>query len=216
MDCRTVQQNLDEYREGLLSAADHEEMSKHLGGCPECRASMASLQVLVDSLGRLPVEPATPGFAEQALRRARDMHRSNPVRLPAVMKHKVSVWFATGFGGALAATLLLWSVAFLPKPMPSEVPAVQFSLNQTRAIHLAFNSPEEFRGLTLTVEVPANFEIANRHGERSLSWHTNLRKGANMLTLPVVAVSAGKGDLVARLKGDQKEKTFRVPLAAGT
>ncbi len=214
MDCQRVQSNLDEYRDGLLPEAEQREFRSHLAECRECQGKLARLQGFVDSLQRLPLVPPRAGFAEQALRRAREIHQSNPVRLPAVAKHRISLWLATGVGGALAATVLLWVVAFLPKPVPSGVPAVEFGLNQMQPVQLAFDAPEDFRGLTLTVVVPANFKIANHPGRRSLSWRTDLHKGANVLTLPIVALRSGDGDLVARLSGDHKVKTFRVPLKA--
>jgi len=213
VDCQTIQRNLDEYRDGLLGEAEQREFRAHFAQCAQCRGRLARLQGFIDSLQRMPVTPPRPGFLEQALREAREVHQSNPVRLPAVMRHRVSVWLASGVGGALAASVLVWVIAALPKPVPSGVPAVEFGLNQTRSIQLAFDTPEAFHSVTLTVMVPANFQIAKHPGQHQLSWRTDLRKGANVLTLPVVALQTGNGELVARLSNDKQTKTFRVPLS---
>jgi hypothetical protein len=213
VDCRIIQQNLDEYRDGLLGKTEQQEFRAHLAQCADCRGRLARLQGFIDSMQRMPVTPPHPGFLEQALREAQELHQSNPVRLPAVMKHRVSMWLATGVGGALAASVLVWVIAALPKPVPSGVPAVEFGLNQTRSIQLAFDTPEAFHGVTLTVVVPANFQIAKHPGQHQLSWRTDLHKGANVLTLPVVAVQTGNGELVARLSNSKQSKSFRVPLS---
>jgi hypothetical protein len=56
-------------------------------------------------------------------------------------------------------------------------------------------------------------------GQRELSWSTSLDRGANQLTLPVVAYGPGGGQLMVEVLSGSRRKTFlvdvRTSVAAG-
>jgi hypothetical protein len=45
-----------------------------------------------------------------------------------------------------------------------------------------------------------------------LAWKANLSKGQNILSLPLIAVDQGTGELIARLDYGETSKVFRVSL----
>jgi len=116
----------------------------------------------------------------------------------------------------MAAGLALWAVFTLIGPVQpaSELPMFNMAVLETRSVTLAINVPEDMDGVTLTVDLPENFEISGYRGKKQLAWQTRLKKGRNVLTLPVVATKQGQGQLVARVARNQKSKLLRVNLQA--
>ena len=55
-------------------------------------------------------------------------------------------------------------------------------------------------------------ELEGYPGRKQLSWQTSLKKGPNVLALPIRAIEHGEGELMARLNYGEKTKTFRVLL----
>lgn len=219
MNCNQIQQNLDEYVDGTLDNNQLADIDLHIRSCHDCCEALEQLRVLRDALRQMPVEPARSGFAQAALMQARQVNaiQSTPHPRPAVKREPFyRHWFAAGFGGAFAAGLALWAVFTLIGPIQpaSEMPMFSIAVQQTRNVSLAINVPEEMDGVTLSVELPENFEIAGHRGKQQLAWQTRLKQGRNVLTLPVVALTQGQGQLVAKVVRNQKSKMLRVNLNA--
>jgi hypothetical protein len=75
-----------------------------------------------------------------------------------------------------------------------------------------FNSAKPLKGATLSLALPANVELVGYGDQRELSWQTDLREGANLLELPLIARGATKGELVAHLSHGGSGKTFRLKI----
>ena len=219
MNCRDRQNSFDEYLDGLLDNQQQADLKAHVESCSNCKAQLQQQLVLSEALRQMPVEPARSGFAQAALQRARQAHvvQNTPHPHPVAKREPFfKHWFAAGFGGAFAAGLALWAVFTVIGPFQpaSDVPMFSIAVQQTRSVSLAINVPEDMDGVTLTVELPKNFEISGYRGKQQLAWQTRLKKGRNVLTLPVVALEQGQGQLVARVARHQKSKLLRVNLQA--
>ena len=219
MNCRDRQELIAEYLNGELATAQNTEMTAHVNSCGQCKAALEQQKALRNALRQMPVEPARSGFAQAALQHARLAHATEKTPHPQpVTKHQPIFrhWFAAGFGGAMAAGMALWAVFSLIGPFQpaSELPMFTVSVQQTRNVSVAINVPEDMDGVTLTVALPENFELSGHHGKRQIAWQTRLKKGRNVLTLPVLATAQGQGQLVARVARDQQSKLLRVNLKA--
>jgi hypothetical protein len=219
MDCKDRQNHFDEYLEGTLGEVQSAGLAAHIGSCGDCMASLHQLQVLRGALRQMPVEPARSGFTQAALQRARQahvVHHSPRHRPDAKRQPFFGHWFAAGFGGVFAAGLVLWAVFTMIGPVQtaSDVPMFNIAVQQTRNVSLAINVPEDMEGVVLSVDLPENFEISGYRGKQQLAWQTRLKKGRNVLTLPVIALKQGQGQLVARVARNQKSKLLRVNLQA--
>jgi hypothetical protein len=101
-------------------------------------------------------------------------------------------------------------IAQRPAEMP--VPVVSLALEQPETVRLAFNAARPLTGVTLSLTLPENVELVGYAGRRELTWQTDLRQGANLLELPLVAHGPARGELVAHLVHGESSKTFRVKI----
>ncbi|MFV1997144.1 MAG: anti-sigma factor [Acidiferrobacterales bacterium] len=217
MNCNHTQKNLDEYLDDTLNAEQSGAIELHVNSCGDCSAALEQLRAMRATLRHMPVEPARPGFAADALRVAREAHlaKSNgAVQDNSKPMQGFRHWFTAGFGGALAAGVALWAVFSLLFPVQpiADLPTFNIALNQTRNVSLAINVPDEIDGVTLSVDLPQNFALVGHPGKRTLAWKTRLKKGRNVLTLPVMALEPGEGQLVARVMRDNKSRVLRINL----
>lgn len=153
-----------------------------------------------------PAPAPEDGFFEQALVRA--THEG--------ARRQRNRWLATGFGGAIAATLAVWLVGgmLLGNPGPDDggpaIPDVSIALEQPKTINLVFASATALDSATLTVNLPDGIELSGFPGQRVITWETSLKEGRNLLPLTLVAVTGTGGELLARLEHDNRDRTFRL------
>jgi hypothetical protein len=212
MKCQTTKLMLDEYLDGTLFAKTRDELLHHLDSCQACQRDLAELELLRDELRDMPVLPARENFASEAIAAAVGGNAADTNRRPGFMH-----WFGAGFAGALVAGLMLWGLVAVYPPVQPQSPKASFNiaLYQPKKISLAFNAPANINNVMVSIELPQQFEVVGHAGRRVLSWKTNLKKGRNILTLPVIAKGEGKGVMVARLSRNKETKTVQVLLTTG-
>ena len=89
---------------------------------------------------------------------------------------------------------------------------INVAMNDSRTVRLLFEAPGDIDQVTLSIGLPNNVELAGYPGRNELTWQTSLKKGQNVLALPIMAVETGKGELIARLSYGDKLKTYRLVL----
>ena len=161
---------------------------------------------LLDLLKDYPMPQATDAFYDEALlRAAREGTRRQRNR-----------WVMTGFGGAVAAGIVVLLVSGLffntpDTPAPAaEIPGITMALAQPRTVNLVFSSAEALDGARLTVMLPDGIELDGFPGRREISWETSLAQGKNLLPLKLIALSPTGGEVLARLEHDNRNRTFRL------
>lgn len=159
-----------------------------------------------------------------------------------VGRHQQRRGFMLGFGSAAAAALALWVVvgAFPEAVSPVQVvaeeavatnaaavipastastkaaprPELSIALNKQQDIRLAFYSGQSLEGARITIRLPENVALVGYPGRRELSWTTSLKKGDNLLRLPVIATQIAHGELVADIEYQDQVKTLTLGLEA--
>jgi hypothetical protein len=120
----------------------------------------------------------------------------------------------TGAGGAIAAGLVLWMLGgmFLKAPEIAgpAMPSIVMTLEEPRTINLVFSSATALANATMTVILPQGVEVMGFAGQREITWMTSLTKGKNILPLTLIATSPKGGELMATLRHDGDDRTFRV------
>ena len=198
MNCSAHVHNLDDYLDGSLPLPERRDLEQHLSECTPCRTELARARAMREAMRTQPIEPPTPGFAAQALRRAAGGKET----------HGPRALLGAALGGALAATLALW--LFGTAPHRASSPSVTLTVAQEHTVNLVFKTSQALAGTTFNLELPAGLELAGHPGERALTWHDNLHAGANLLALPLVAHQPVSGELVARIRHGTETRTFRV------
>jgi len=163
-------------------------------------------QEILALLQDYPMPEAAAGYFDQALVRATH----------AGSRRQRNRWLMTGFGGAVAAGLVLWMVGgfFLTAPdLPvaePTIPGITMTLQEPRTINLVFSSAEPLDAATLTVQLPPGIEMSGFPGQREVTWETSLNAGNNLLPLKLIATSPVRGEVFATLKHDDRGRTFRL------
>ena len=123
----------------------------------------------------------------------------------------------TGFGGAVAAATALWIVSsvFLTTPDITEpsIPSVTMTLEQPRTLNLVFASAVALENATMTVLLPEGVEVEGFAGQREITWMTSLDEGRNILPLTLIATSPVGGEILATLRHEDDDKTFRLQVS---
>jgi hypothetical protein len=139
---------------------------------------------------------------------------------PQVPLWRRPMWFG---GGLAAAAVLLLAVGFTlgthiaghepfgPQVMLAAQP-VQLGPTVQR-VGLMFRASDSLQDASISVWLPDDVQIAGRPKVRHLSWRTDLKPGANLLELPLLATGTHSGMLVVRLSQGSLVRTLEVPIA---
>lgn len=220
MNCTQTQNLIDEYLNGSLHGAELKAVAQHLLNCAACHRRVESHEALRRALVEMPVEPASAGFAARVMGQAAHAAHgtaggvSKNAGVIAALRRGMSHWFVAGFGGALTAGFALWTLMALWMPVTPGLPEVTLAVNQTQKVRLAFNAPVALEGVRLIIELPENVSLIDKPGRRTVRYKVRLRKGRNVLVLPVVASTSGESHLVATIIRNDNRKVFRIRVNA--
>lgn len=197
-------EHISEYLDEMLPQLQKQAFEQHLSECKTCSSRVNDMRKILTGLNRMPVAGPSAGFEGRVFKEVRRQHQQQSSNL-----------FLAGFITATAASMALWFLSTLIMVQQQSLPTSDtftVAMNNTQSIRLLFDAPENIDQVTLSIDIPDNFELSGHSGRSQLSWNTSLIKGQNVLTLPVIAVIEGQGELVARLSYGDKEKTFRITL----
>jgi hypothetical protein len=167
---------------------------------------------LIKALREMPVPEPRPGFVDRVLAGS-----TRGERLPSAergaWKHVATrweTWFGAAVGGAVAAALTL----FLFRPIAHQATdeGITLALHEARDIDVLIESDRELRDATIRVAVTGGVALDGLDNERIVDWRTDLDRGANLLSLPVIARQPGTAQLVAVIEHGGKTRTTMINL----
>ena len=209
MNCERFQTRIDDYIDASLEDAERAALDAHVDGCDTCRRSLHEAQRLRDGLRALAARdiPARDGrfFAQALAKAAADGSRR--------VRHR---YWARGFASAVAAGFAIFAITLMFL-QPSQdtgpavgIPTVSMTLEDVRTVNLVFASAETLDDATLTVTLPDGVELVGFEGQREITWMTSLSRGRNVLPLKLIATSPIGGEVLATLRHDDDDRTFRL------
>jgi hypothetical protein len=224
MNCTEFNNYLTDGTDRELDAPEQAAFDAHRASCAACQAVYASELEILAGLRAMPIVEPPAGFADRVLANA---YKSAITQDTSRQKNHHRQGFMLGFGSAAAAALAMWVVVGMsPDELPvatnapeqavarveAASPVLDIALNTERTIKLAFASGESLQGAKITIRLPENVALVGYPGRRELSWQTNLKKGDNLLSLPVLATQVASGELVADIEYQGRVKTLRLNL----
>ena len=171
-------------------------------------------QTLRQALRRMPTPEPRAGFVERALARAAAQQRAAQASLPARLRRFVSRW-ETWAGAALGAAVAAAVTLILLRPVDSTVspqPQLALTLNETRNIDVLIDSERELKDATIRIAATGSIALDGFDDEQHIDWQADLERGSNLLSLPVVARTAGKGQLVAVIEHEGRTQRVAIEL----
>lgn len=212
MNCEDIESRIDNYIDDYIDAnlgeAARVALESHVDGCAACSRKLHQATRLRDGLRALAardIPVRDERYFSQALAKAA-ADGSRRVRYR---------YWVRGFASAVAAGVAIFAVAlmFLQPPQQTDgagIPTVSMTLEDVRTVNLVFASAEMLDEATLTVTLPDGVEIVGFEGQREITWMTSLSVGRNVLPLKLVATSPVGGELLATLRHENDDRTFRL------
>jgi anti-sigma factor RsiW len=207
MNCSRTSTQTDDYLDGELAEGQARLLEQHIAACASCRNlvdEQRALKARLQDYGKFTAAKADPAFFDRALLRA----------VQSGAKRQRRRWIMTGFGGAMAAVLAVlvvggtfFNAAEIAAP---SVPAVTMALEEPRTVNLVFSSAVALANASMTVTLPDGIEIDGFAGQREITWMTSLKAGKNILPLTLIATSPRGGELLATLRHENDDRSFRV------
>ena len=210
MHCNEINKQLDDYLDGELDSAAQRLFDAHIESCGACHDIVERAKLVQSMLGqfaRATAPKPIDGFYAQALGAAQQPTQAS----------RRGLRMMTGFGGAIAAAVMMWIVAGVVLEGPGvgtpHLPEVTMALETPQTFNLVFSSAAALDGATMTVTLPAGIELDGFTGQREITWMTSLREGRNMLPLRLVATTPTGGELLATLRHGDDDKMFRLQVS---
>jgi len=210
MTCTQLTEKLDNYVDGLMDRAESATLGAHIENCNDCHQVLARAQGLRASLkayGKSSMPRPDATFFDRALARAAQTG----------IRRQRNRWIMTGAGGTIAAGLVLWMLGgmFLKTPeiVAPAMPSIVMTLEEPRTLNLVFSSATTLANATMTVVLPQGVEVVGFAGQREITWITSLAEGKNILPLTLIATSPEGGELMATLRHEGDDRTFRVQVS---
>ncbi len=201
MKCEDV---IEELRSPATLVRD--EVSRHIVQCETCRAAEQAVAALANERA-LRVPRLADGAFERALQRATQL----PPRV--VTTSRRGFWVGTAVGGVFAASLAVAITLWWLQPgtdVAATNPQVRLALHEVRAINVSLDSPEALQGAEIRIVLTGAIGLDGFADERELRWMTDLDRGVNQLTLPVVALGPNGGQVMVEVQYGDKRRAFVV------
>ena len=209
-------QHLDEYLEAGLAADERRAVERHLQDCAACRSELNALKSLRAELAGLPVPSVPAGTFERMLENAaRHAAAAAPqarrfAPSPPILAAAAAVLLAVGI--TLGLHLADRQAALAPQ-VTLTAQTLQIGPTEER-VGLMFRSATMLHDATIAVWLPDDVHISGRPNVNYLSWHTDLKAGANLLELPLYATGNHGGMIVVRLTQSSFVKTLEIPIVS--
>jgi hypothetical protein len=191
--------------EGDLRAA-----MDHAAHCGDCHAALRAL----DAMRFLRDEP-TPIVDESSIERAIDRALT---KSPAE-RYRRGFWSGLASGAAIAATVAaaaigIWLLGDGTEAPAVALPEVRVALNRRSDVTVTLESPERLANAEVRIELRGAVALDGYAGQRELRWSTDLDRGINQLTLPVIAIDAAGGQVLVEVTHAEKRRTFVLDVRA--
>ena len=208
MNCRLIESRLDDYLDATLPEREQSELEQHIAKCSACAQTAERAFALKAVLAELPVEGPQADFFERALTNAAS---ARGIDASGSMVRRYFLGAIAAGIAALVAVLML-NPATDPVSSSAGIAQVALAVEESRTINLVFASNEALDDVSLIVELPAGVELAMYPGQSRIQWSTRLQQGKNVLPLQLVALGGSGGELVATLRGSDREKVFKIDI----
>ena len=173
-----------------------------------------AFHTLRQALRRMPTPEPRVGFIERALARAAAQEPTTQALLPARLSRFLSRW-ETWAGAALGAAAAAAMTLILLRPVDSTQgpqPQLAMSLHESRNVDVLIDSERELKGATIRIAASGSIALDGFDDEQHIDWQADLERGSNLLSLPVIARTTGKGQLVAVIEHDGRTRRVAVEL----
>lgn len=213
-----IDASIDDYLDGALDARARHRVEAHCAACAACAHQLSKAVYQKKMLAAMPAptpsRPLSDFIHEAVLSAEKHEQRAGASRGKASIFPILSGLWAQGshWRPALAMALMLALVALfvrLPANDGGDIRQIAIG-SEVKNVRLAIDSKQALKGVRLRIELSDNLALNGFGSRRTLEWTTSLKKGANVISLPIVGLAAGEGSIVTRIQLGDREKRIEI------
>lgn len=217
MNCKQAQLIIDDYVDDYLTDFHRNAVESHFEECNRCRCRFNERRNLVAELGNLPklAGPSTD-FRHRVLQ-ARQQQ--------ITMSKRRKQWLQVGTLTSMAASFLIGiavSIYVYIGDRSFEETTGDIVTNEVevipeithKVITVLFNSKASLGNVKFSVTPPESVDIEGFVGERTVVWNGKLKKGENILKIPLIVNRGSSSSLLVCIEHNREKRKFFVSLDA--
>jgi hypothetical protein len=205
VNCQDFRTTLDAYTADALNGPVRAAAEAHVAVCLACKADLVRTQALVQLLRSVQVPEPPAGLGARLARVA--AQRTHQQR------HRRVTWLAA------TATLVVGVAIGVVMRTGSQTGAefgdeVTLTAGVVNTVALTVKAERPMEDVRFALAIPEGFELAGHEGKQQVAWSGELKPGVNRVKLRLRGREGSTGVLVATVKHEGQQKTFKVMLHA--
>lgn len=159
-----------------------------------------------DALRQLPTIEPRPDFVDRAFRKA-----TSPASATSSWRSLVSrpeTWVGVAAGAVLTLAISLYGGFAQRENLARET--IDLAMNEIRHIEVVIDSERDLPDANIKVATVGGIALQGFEDQQQIDWNAHLRRGPNLLSLPVVARTSGDGVLLAIVEHAGKRRSVTV------
>lgn len=217
MQCQQFKAQLGIFRDLPPASRKRKAILRHARKCPRCAREFEVELRLQNCLTQFPIPEKPTRLEDRVMSRAllsRSRFKRTGKKNRGIAIAVTSTAFVSSF--ALVAILTFWIHPFSSPRGANGLPQVTLTLHQARPVGFIFHVHQPLHKAHIVVNLPKGVAVYGRH-DQQISWNGDLKAGANLLELPLVARKRGGGVITAEVNlAGSKTPVAQIRLVAHT
>ena len=207
MNCDEAKAQINPYIDHSLSADDLAALESHCADCDECKRVVDRLLQQKQLLASLPAVELDTEVKKRLFDTA--VKQADAASVEAKTTSMPSVVYRFAAAAMISAIALFAAMPYISSPEGEGEYMVMVS-DQVQTITVAIESEQAIDMVRMHVELSDNLELKGFGSKRQVNWDAGLKKGVNVISLPIIGVAQGEGDITTRVQINGNEKVMRI------
>jgi len=207
MNCDEAKALINAYIDQSISADDVVTLESHCAVCVECKHEVDALLRQKQLLASLPAVELDTVVKKRLFDTAVKQADADPVEAKSTSMPSVVYRFAAA--AMISAIALFTAMPYITTPEGEGKYMVMVS-DQVQTITVAIESEQAIDMVKMHVELSDNLELKGFGSKRQVNWDAGLKKGVNVISLPIIGIAQGEGDITTRVKINGNEKVMHI------
>ena len=207
MNCDQVKALLNTYIDQSLSADAATALETHCADCNACSRELDALLRQKQTLASLPAVELDHEVKRRLIDTAVKAAEGSDVEAKTTIMPTVVYRFAAA--AMISAIALFAAMPYISTPESGGDYMVMVS-DQVQTITVAIESEQAIDTVKMHVELSDNLELKGFGSKRQVNWDAGLKKGVNVISLPIIGIAQGEGDITTRVQINGNEKVMRI------
>ena len=207
MNCDQAKALINAYIDKSLSADDVVAFESHCADCDDCKRELDALSRQKQLLASLPAVELDTELRKRLFDTAVKQVDADPVEAKTTSMPSVVYRFAAA--AMISAIALFAAMPYISTPEGEDKYMVLVS-DQVQTITVAIESEQAIDMVKMHVELSDNLELKGFGSKRQVNWDAGLKKGVNVISLPIIGIAQGEGDITTRVQINGNEKVMHI------